>query len=219
MAARERGTALEELAGRVARRELKLADALRLVRQQAGAPAAPPRPRSERGAVRAGQPLRLSLSAPLHGEAVLVAQTRRGRLKLDYRPLDDLHIETSIPGEALESNGETVRLWLSQAGIAAGPAIVRVLPGPVVRRAEWAQQGSSGVYLELRGEGFGSDPSTVYVTVGDQVWQPTEVSDDRVALALPDRPGRSVWVSVEAGGRSSDPVLARAGHRAALESA
>jgi hypothetical protein len=153
--------------------------------------------------------LRLTLTAPLHESAVLVAETRSGRLKLDYRLLDDREIETVMPAEALAPAGEIVRLWLSQDGRAAGPAVVRVLSGPLVRRAEWAPLGSRSAQLSIVGEGFGTDPSAVLLTVGDQVWQPRSVADGHVELELPQWRGGPMWVGIEVDGRSSDPVLAR----------
>jgi hypothetical protein len=145
---------------------------------------------------------------------VLVVETEIGRHKLDYRVVGDREIETVIPGEALNPKGETVRIWLSQGGVAAGPAVVRVVSGPLIRRAEWASLESGGARLRLIGEGFGTNSSAVCVTVGDGVWQPTNATDSQLELELTEWPSGPVWVSVEVDGRSSDPVLARDRSRA-----
>jgi hypothetical protein len=206
--------ALEQLARRVARGELRLADALRPASEQSDRPAPPPRPACELRFAGADQPLRLSLSGPKRGDAVLVVETQVGRHKLDYRMVGDREIETVIPGEALNPKGETVRIWLSQGGVAAGPAVVRVVSGPLIRRAEWAALAARGARLRVIGEGFGTDPSAVFVTVGDRVWQPTNAADSQLELELAEWPSGPVWVSVEVDGRSSDPVLARDQSRA-----
>jgi hypothetical protein len=167
-------------------------------------PERPPNPVIASPTVRSGKPVRIAGKTPFGDDVVVVAATPGARARLPARRVSDTEIEVDLPPDAVGDAG-LVEIWLSRDGVAAGPAVVRVLRGPQVHSAAWVSES----HLRIEGEGFGSEASRVTVDVDGDSVVPKKVSDERIEVEVEPKRRRASWVIVSVGEERSRPVLSQ----------
>jgi hypothetical protein len=99
-------------------------------------------------------------------------------------------IEIEVPRD--QTQGGTITVIVPGAGRFETGAPLRVAPAPVIASIE-PVQGAPGARVMFRGERFGSDPSSLRVTLGETIARVVSVTPDTAVVEVPRGAGSGRW--------------------------